>query len=358
LQVTSSTLSAVFSAYSEASATSSSASKKRSWFKRAAAWASAPQVEVEVLRDLSLSVHAGEIVAVVGASGSGKTLLADSLLGLFDPHARVSGTIWFDGVEQTAASLAALRGREIALVPQSVAALDPLMKVGRQVEEVVQGGMRDARDAGMQAAASRNQAAASRNQDATSRALRRQQLFARYGLSEDVANLYPHELSGGMLRRVLLCCALMQNPRLIVADEPTPGLDLKRAVQALADLRDFANEGGGVVLITHDISLALTVADRVAVFKDGTVVEETAVANFASPNTLRHPFTRALWHALPENDFCVVEEGAATCDTVSNSEESERNKSLNGDDVVCSYAPSAEEGADSKASNTEEGAPC
>ena len=230
---------------------------------------------------LSVSVHEGEILAVVGASGSGKTLLADCIMGLFEPNSLVTGTVWYDGVRQDASSLASLRGRGLSLVPQSVAHLDPLMKVGRQVE-----GFAHAKDK-------------------AARSKRRREIFARYGLGEEVASLYPHELSGGMARRVLLCCALMDNPRVIVADEPTPGLDLDLAVKALDDFRDFANRGNGVLLITHDIELALRVADRVAVFKDGTVVEETAVANFASPETLRHPFSRALWHALPEHGFEV-----------------------------------------------------
>ena len=89
------------------------------------------------------------------------------------------------------------------------------------------------------------------------RKTRRAQLFERYGLGPEVARLYPHELSGGMARRVLLCCALMDSPRVIVADEPTPGLDLDLAVRALDDFRAFANEGNGVLLITHDIELAL-----------------------------------------------------------------------------------------------------
>ena len=110
---------------------------------------------------------------------------------------------------------------------------------------------------------------------------------------------YPHELSGGMARRVLLMCALMDDPRVIVADEPTPGLDLELAVHALDDLRTFANAGGGVLLITHDIELALRVADRIAVFREGTVVEETAAAIFASPELLEHPFSRALWCSRP-----------------------------------------------------------
>ena len=242
----------------------------------------ARQREVEVIRSLSISVHVGEIVAVVGASGSGKTLLADAIMGLFEPNATVRGRIWFDGEQQDASSLAQLRGHGISLVPQSVNHLDPLMKVGRQVEGFARAEVPRAE-----------------------RRARRAELFARYGLPEDTAGKYPFELSGGMARRVLLCCALMDDPRVIVADEPTPGLDLDLAVRALDDFRGFADAGGGVLLITHDIELALHVADRVAVFKDGTVVEETAVANFASPDLLEHPFSRELWHALPEHDFSV-----------------------------------------------------
>lgn len=244
----------------------------------------ARQRDAAVIDNLGISVHEGEILAIVGASGSGKTLLADAVMGLFEPNATVSGTIWFDGIQQDAASLAKLRGSGISLVPQSVSHLDPLMRVGRQVEGVA----KDARDRAV-------------------RAERRKELFRRYGLAEEVAGMYPHELSGGMARRVLLCCALMDNPRIIVADEPTPGLDLDLAVRALDDFRAFANEGNGVLLITHDIELALRVADRVAVFMDGTVVEETSVDSFASPDTLRHPFSKALWHALPEHDFYAEE---------------------------------------------------
>ena len=231
----------------------------------------AKQHDVQVLHELS-------IVAVVGASGSGKTLLADAVLGLFEPNATVTGRIWFDGERMDAAGLRALRGHGLSLVPQSVSHLDPMMRVGKQVE----GFANDLSKA--------------------ERKARRAQLFERYGLGPEVARLYPHELSGGMARR-----ALMDSPRVIVADEPTPGLDLDLAVRALDDFRAFANEGNGVLLITHDIELALRVADRVAVFKDGTVVEETATASFADPGLLRHPFTRELWHALPEHDFAVGE---------------------------------------------------
>ena len=253
----------------------------------------AGRVRSEVLHGLTLSVHAGEILAVVGASGSGKTVLADALLGLFEPNSEVRGRVWFDGKSQTAESLKALRGHGISLVPQSVNHLDPLMRVGEQVRGIARGATRAEREA-----------------DARRRAARQRELFSAYGLAPEVERLYPHQLSGGMARRVLLMCALMDDPRLIIADEPTPGLDLDLAVHALDDLRAFANAGGGVLLITHDIELALRACDRVAVFRDGTVVEETARENFSSPELLRHPFSRELWHALPGHDFAAGEKSA------------------------------------------------
>ena len=241
----------------------------------------ARQRELPVIDDLTISVHAGEIVAVVGASGSGKTLLADAIMGLFEPNALVTGDVWFDGRAVDAAALARLRGHGISLVPQSVSYLDPLMRVGRLVEGCPRCSQR---------------VAAKR---------KRERLFERYGLAPEVAHLYPHELSGGMARRVLLCCALMDDPKLIIADEPTPGLDLALATRALDDLRAFADEGGGVMLITHDVELALAVADRIAVFRAGRIVEETSVASFASPELLESDYARALWHALPEHGFCA-----------------------------------------------------
>ena len=193
-------------------------------------------------------------------------------------------------------------------MPQSVRALDPLIRVGKQVEGFGASGA-----------------------DRESRRAKREELFTRYGLDPQVADMYPHELSGGMARRVLLCTALMDDPRVIVADEPTPGLDLELAVRAMDDFRAFANQGNGVLLITHDIELALRVADRIAVFKDGTVVEETSVENFAArtPDGLIHPFSRELWQALadlgasdasdgassevPEDGRFIKEEGGSAC---------------------------------------------
>lgn len=236
--------------------------------------------EVRVIDGLNISVHEGEIVAVVGASGSGKTLLADSILGLYEPNSLVSGCIWFDGQRQDAASLRRLRGHEIAFVPQSVKALDPLMRVGKQVCGFTSLNGMSKRD----------------------RAKRQEELFERYGLPADVGKMYPHELSGGMARRVLLCCALMTSPKLLIADEPTPGLDLDLAVTAMEDFRTLADDGVGVMLITHDIDLALRVADRFAIFKDGSVIEETSVAAFKE-GALETAFSLQLRDALPEFGF-------------------------------------------------------
>ena len=244
----------------------------------------APRETRFVVEHLSLSLHESEILALVGASGSGKTLIADTIMGLFAANAQVTGRVWFDGTAMDERSLAPLRGNRIAFVPQSVESLDPLQRVGRQIERLAQG-------------MTKQEACA-----------RRRELFARYRLDEETARCYPFELSGGMARRVLLIGALMNRPRVIVADEPTPGLDMELAVQAMGDFRRFADDGGGVLLITHDIELALRVADRIAVFQDGTVVEETAVTSFASPDLLQHPFSKALWHALPEHGMETDEE--------------------------------------------------
>ena len=114
--------------------------------------------------------------------------------------------------------------------------------------------------------------------------------------------MYPFELSGGMARRALIAAAVMERPRLIIADEPTPGLDARAAGRILGHFRELAEEGAGVLLITHDLELALTIAHRVLVLYAGETIEEADSADF-SGGKLRHPYTRALWGALPQNGF-------------------------------------------------------
>lgn len=238
------------------------------------------QVDLPVISRLNVTVHEGEIVAVVGSSGSGKSLLAHAILGLLPSNAMCSGEFFFLQEPLTPERMEKLRGKEIALVPQSVTYLDPLMKVGKQVRR----GRRDRETVS-----------------------RQRELFSQYGLAQEVEEKYPFACSGGMSRRILLATALMENPRLIIADEPTPGMELSLAGKAMEDFRRFADMGNGVLLITHDIELALKVADRIAVFYVGTTVEEALVSDFESEELLRHPYTKALWRAMPRNGFHPID---------------------------------------------------
>ena len=136
---------------------------------------------------------------------------------------------------------------------------------------------------------------------------RQREVFDRFHLAEAVDRLYPFQLSGGMARRVLVSTAVLSGASLILADEPTPGMDLEMALEALQCFRELADEGRAVVLITHDIDLAFQVADRVAVFYAGTTVETAPSGDFLrGPEALRHPYSKALWNALPQNGFQPV----------------------------------------------------
>ena len=234
------------------------------------------QHDLQVISDLHLTVRPGEVVAIAGSSGSGKSLLASAILGILPGNATVHGHLHYKGSQLTPERQAQLRGTEIALVPQSIAYLDPLMKVGKQAD-----GHRKPRPTE-----------------------KRRKLFARFGLPEKTEQLYPFQLSGGMARRVLVSTALITDAQLIIADEPTPGMSLDQAMEALKLFRTLADEGRGVILITHDIDLAFAFADRVAVFYAGTTVEIAPAADFRTgPEALRHPYSQALWRALPQNGF-------------------------------------------------------
>ena len=238
------------------------------------------QKDLKVISDLHLTVRPGEIVAVAGSSGSGKSLLASAILGILPGNATVGGHLHYKGQDLTPALQKKLRGSEIALVPQSVTFLDPLMKVGRQAD----------------------------GHKKPYPTEKRRSLFKRFAMPEKTENLYPFQLSGGMARRVLVSTALISNAQLIIADEPTPGMSLDQALEALQMFREMANEGKAVILITHDIDLAFEFADRVAVFYAGTTVETAPVADFRiGPETLRHPYSKALWRALPQNGFQPID---------------------------------------------------
>lgn len=237
------------------------------------------RTNLNAIRDLSLTVGEGEMVAVVGASGSGKSLLAHAVLGILPYNASWSGTMNYRGEMLTEKRMKALRGKEIVLVPQSVSYLDPLMRVGEQVRN------------GKQDRESRKKSLA---------------VLGRYGLDEKTERLFPFQLSGGMTRRILISTAVMETPRLVIADEPTPGLHITAARRVLSHFREIADQGAGVLLITHDLELALDTADRIVVFYAGTNLEEADSRDFAREQTLRHPYSRALFRAMPEHGFSAA----------------------------------------------------
>lgn len=235
---------------------------------------------IQPIKSLNLTVAKGEIVAIVGASGSGKSLLAHSIMGILPGNAIEKGTIRFDGQVLTQKTKEALRKTDVALIPQSVNYLDPLMQIGKQIQTIV-----------CQGNPVTKQSAA----------------FERYGLDKRAKHLYPFQLSGGMARRVLITTAVVREPRLIIADEPTPGLHLDLVGETLKNLRELADAGCGVLMITHDIEAALQIADRITVFFDGATIDTVGRADFSGTGQgLSHPYTRKLWQCLPRNQFIKV----------------------------------------------------
>lgn len=234
--------------------------------------------ELEVVHQLSLSVKKGEILAVVGSSGSGKSILAHAIMGILPDNALVSGEIYYKGELLTEQKQKERRGKEISFIPQSVEYMDPLMQVDKQIIGIY--GTKE----------------------------KQKQAFSRYQLDEKVEKMYPFQLSGGMARRVLISTAVMNQTDLIIADEPTPGLNLEMAMETLKNFKELAEEGCAVLLITHDIDLAFQVADKIAVFYAGTTVEVAPVSDFIEgKEALRHPYSKAFLDALPQNDFLPLE---------------------------------------------------
>jgi peptide/nickel transport system ATP-binding protein len=240
------------------------------------------RTRVTGLSGLSIEIGKGEVRAVVGASGAGKSLLALAILGLLPPNAEQGGRIRFAGEDLTAERARALRGHRIAFVPQSIACLDPLARTGRQVAWA-------ARRAGIPR---RRIASAAR------------EAVARFGLEGGAERAFPHELSGGMARRVLMAIATIGQADLLVLDEPTTGLDPDNIRTTMTHLRALADEGRAVLVITHDIAAVLPIADELTILRDGAGIETAPAAAFAGTGDgLRTSYARALWRALPQNAF-------------------------------------------------------
>lgn len=244
---------------------------------------------VHAASGIDLTVHRGEVVAVVGESGCGKSIIASTVVGSLPPHAVTSGYVRYfypDGksvdilarrprTAKLAATDGELAGRRIALVPQSAATfLTPVRTVGSQLAETI----------------------AVLGSEHTV-----EELLKRVQLDGDVAAKYPHELSGGMAQRAAVAFALAGDPDLVIADEPTAALDPDLTITLLHMLREIADSGAGVMLITHDISELRDsgIADRIAVMY-ASRFEETGTAKqvLEAPSS---PYMRDLLAALPEN---------------------------------------------------------
>jgi peptide/nickel transport system permease protein len=237
---------------------------------------------VTAVRDVSLTVHAGEVVGVAGESGSGKSTLAFAATGLLDPPARIlSGSVRFDGAEVTTMSREELRQmhfQSASMVFQaSMNVLNPVTRIESQFRDAMAAHGVNSR------------------QEARKRA---EEAFDLVKVPRRYLDVYPHQLSGGMRQRAVIALALVMRPKLLVLDEPTTALDVvvERAIlQSLDELR--RDLGFGVIFITHDLSLLVEIADRIAIMYAGRLVEEAPARElYESP---KHPYTVALMSAFP-----------------------------------------------------------
>jgi peptide/nickel transport system ATP-binding protein len=234
-----------------------------------------------ILKDIDLSIDAGEVLGLVGESGSGKSMTALTVMQLLPHGARAAGRVTFDGIDILAAPEAAmnrLRGDDIGMVFQEpMTALNPVKTIGEQVAEGI-----------------RWHTGANRT-DAEARARR---ILDRVGLPEKQFPLsrYPHELSGGQRQRVVIAIACALNPKLLIADEPTTALDVVLQKQILELLKDLVDENRmGLLLISHDLAVVADMADRITVMRHGEVMESGETARTLSEQV--HPYTRQLARA-------------------------------------------------------------
>ncbi|MCY0385727.1 ABC transporter ATP-binding protein [Robbsia sp. Bb-Pol-6] len=249
------------------------------------------------VRGVSLCLRAGETLCIVGESGSGKSMIANAVMGLLPTPrvAPVAGRILFEGVDLLAldeARMRTLRGRRIGMIFQEpMTALNPLMRIGEQIGEVF-----DAHASGFGADEKRRRIVAA---------------LADVGLPEPerLIDSYPFRLSGGQRQRVMIACALLLEPRLLIADEPTTALDVTTQAQILALLRDLQTRRGTAVLfITHDFGVVSAIADQVVVMQAGEVVEAGAARRVLTHP--EHAYTRRLIASIP--DGVVAERAPGT----------------------------------------------
>ena len=240
--------------------------------------------EHKAVSNISFTIQEGETLGLVGESGSGKSATSLAILRLLPPSAKLTGSIRFDQTDLLALPEEAMRrhrGREIAMIFQEpMTALNPVMPVGAQIAEAVR-----AHDFRISRPAIR---------------MKVLEAMQQVGLPdpERRINDYPHQFSGGQRQRILIAMAIVNRPRLIIADEPTTALDVTVQAQILALLRSLRQSHGlSMLFISHDLAVVSQIADRVAVMHHGTLVEQAPARDlFLHP---QHPYTRKLLSAAP-----------------------------------------------------------
>ena len=253
-----------------------------------------PAGTVEALRDVSLTLNRGEVLALVGESGCGKSMLCRSVMKLLPKNAVITGgSITVDGVDITAyreRDMRRLRGRVFSMIFQDpLTALDPAMPVGDQIAEAVQAHGKRLERAALER--------------------RVWELMELVGLDQPQQRWgqYPHQLSGGLRQRVMIAMALACEPSLLIADEPTTALDVTIQAQILKLMNELKKEKGtSILFITHDLGVINQMADEVAVMYCGQVVEMCKARTiFAKETTCSHPYTEGLMTSIPRLDTPV-----------------------------------------------------
>ncbi|GAA3923893.1 ABC transporter ATP-binding protein [Microbacterium invictum] len=245
--------------------------------------------DVDVVKDATFSLEAGETLGIVGESGSGKSMTSLAIMGLLPTGGRTTGSIKLNGHELTARSdvqLRRVRGERIGMIFQDpLSSLNPYYTVGLQIEEAYRAHRGGSRKAARKVAID---------------ALDRVQIAD----AEHRIDYYPHQFSGGMRQRIMIAMAVCLEPDLLIADEPTTALDVTVQAQILELLEDLqADTGMGMVFITHDLAVVSEIADRVLVMRDGLQVEQGTAEDVFARTT--QPYTRTLLDAVPRIDDTV-----------------------------------------------------